>query len=151
MKESSPEKSGIPRWGDQVSIYPYQRNGRQEDMIVDTRPLRRIGKRSNQGKFGKQPNGTLFTVAMSPTSHRPPHNPRINHYRMKRAKKSRAIADPAWSLTGNYPLLMILFCKLVIEVRFNSIHRTLCRPPRHHGILDPNCYWGMSYMLILII
>ena len=37
-------------------------------MIVDTRPVRRIGKRANQVKFGKQPNGTLFPVAMSPTN-----------------------------------------------------------------------------------
>ena len=47
-------------------IYPYQRNGRQEDMVVDTRPVRRIGKRANQVKSGKQPNGTLFPLAMSP-------------------------------------------------------------------------------------
>ena len=62
------KEGGIPRSGDQVTIYPYQRNGRQEDMIVDTRPVRRIGKRANQVKFGKQPNGTLFPVAMSPTN-----------------------------------------------------------------------------------
>ena len=62
------KKGDIPRWGDQVMIYTYQRNGRQEDRIVDTRPLRRIGKRTNQVKFGKQPNGTLFPVAMSPTN-----------------------------------------------------------------------------------
>jgi hypothetical protein len=36
-------------------------------MIVDSRLARRIGKRANQVKFGKQPNGTLFPVAMSPT------------------------------------------------------------------------------------
>jgi hypothetical protein len=36
-------------------------------MIEDTRPVRRIGKRANQVKFGKQPNGTLYPVAMSPT------------------------------------------------------------------------------------
>ena len=46
------KKGGIPRWGDQVTIYPYQRNGRQEDRIVDTRPVRRIGMRANQVKFG---------------------------------------------------------------------------------------------------
>ena len=39
-----------------------------EDMVVDTRPARRIGKRGNRVNFGKQSNGTLFTVAMSPTS-----------------------------------------------------------------------------------
>ena len=39
----------------------------QEDIIVDTRPVRGIGKRGNRVKFGKQPNGTLFPVAMSPT------------------------------------------------------------------------------------
>jgi hypothetical protein len=37
-------------------------------MVVGSRPLRRIGKRANQVKFGKQPNGTLFPVAMSPTT-----------------------------------------------------------------------------------
>jgi len=37
-------------------------------MIVDTRPARRIGKSANQVKFGKQPNGTPFPVAMSPTN-----------------------------------------------------------------------------------
>jgi hypothetical protein len=37
-------------------------------MIVDTRPVRRIGKMANQVKFGKQPNGTLFPMAMSPTN-----------------------------------------------------------------------------------
>jgi hypothetical protein len=37
-------------------------------MIVNTRPVRRIGKRTNQIKLGKQPNGTLFPVAMSPTT-----------------------------------------------------------------------------------
>jgi hypothetical protein len=37
-------------------------------MIVDTRPVRRIGKRSNQVKFRKQPDGPLFSVAMSPTN-----------------------------------------------------------------------------------
>jgi hypothetical protein len=36
-------------------------------MIIDTRLLRRIGKRANRVKFGKQPNGTLLSVAMSPS------------------------------------------------------------------------------------
>ncbi len=45
-------------------IYPKQRNGRDEDMIVDTRPVRRIRKRSNQFKFGKQPNGTPFPMVI---------------------------------------------------------------------------------------
>ena len=36
-------------------------------MIADTRLVRRIGKRANQVEFGKQSNGTLFPVTMSPT------------------------------------------------------------------------------------
>ena len=36
-------------------------------MTADPQPVRRIGKRTHQVKFGKQPKGTLFPVAMSPT------------------------------------------------------------------------------------
>ena len=35
-------------------------------MIVDTRPVRRIGKGANEVMFEEQPNGTLFLTAMSP-------------------------------------------------------------------------------------
>ena len=49
-------------------IYTYQRNGRQEDMIVDTRPVRRIGKGANQVEFGKQLRVAQLSLAMSPTT-----------------------------------------------------------------------------------
>ena len=62
------KKGGIPRWGIRSRFTPIKEMEGQEGMIVDTRPVRRIGKRSNQGKFGKQPNGTLSPVAMSPTN-----------------------------------------------------------------------------------
>ena len=58
------KKSAIPCWGDQVTIYPYQGNGSQENMIVDARFVRRIGERAHQVNSGKQSNGTLFSVAI---------------------------------------------------------------------------------------
>jgi len=87
------KKNGIPRWGDQVTIYPYQRNGRQEDMIVDTRPTRRIGKRANQVKFGKQPNGTLFPVAMPPTSLQNQSSRVIDDYCQKGSIRDRILPE----------------------------------------------------------
>ncbi len=53
--------------GDQVRIYPYQRNGRQEDMILDAGSIRRIEKRTNHVKFGKQLCRAQLSLAMSPT------------------------------------------------------------------------------------
>ena len=62
------KKGGIPRRGIRSRFAPGKEMEGQEDMIVETRPVRRIGRRANQVKFGMQPNGTLFTVAMSPTN-----------------------------------------------------------------------------------
>ena len=82
-RQNRPQKGWYPSLGDQVMIYPYQRNARQEDMTAAPQPVRRIGKRANQVKFGKQPNGTLFTVAMSPTTLYPIAISGVNDYGKK--------------------------------------------------------------------
>jgi hypothetical protein len=52
----------------QVSIYPSGKDGKREDMIVDTWPRRGIRESDNQVGLGKQPNRTRLPLAMSPTA-----------------------------------------------------------------------------------
>jgi hypothetical protein len=56
-------------------------------MSADTRPVRRIGKRTNRVKFGKQPNGTLFPVAMLTTSPQISSLRQIADYHLKASDK----------------------------------------------------------------
>ena len=67
-QRNRPENGGIPRWKNQVTVYSVRRDGRQEDMIVDTWPKKVIKEEGSQAELGEQRHEALSRVTMSPTS-----------------------------------------------------------------------------------